>query len=148
VKNKANFLCVRFCANSEISSTLLDGFGTLNAAASTFSTAKGEDMHIHGAQQNLSHSLQSARESSADFAAQQAASTRKKLLSAAATIDAGSSAESAWMITAWDGNGSKSPASRGGSQPDAAEHAEPFNPAQPVQTTTPPAASTRVSFWA
>jgi len=103
-------------------------------------------MHIHGAQQNLSHSLQSARETSADFAAQLAASNRKKLLNAASSIDATTSPESAWMITAWDGN--KSPASRGGSQQDAPENGEPLKRAQSIQPIARPAASAPVSFWA
>jgi hypothetical protein len=71
-------------------------------------------MHIHGGHMNPNASLTGAHSSASALAARRAEETRKKLFATASELDAGSSSESAWMVTAWAGGNSA--ANQGSSQ--------------------------------
>jgi len=106
-------------------------------------------MHIHGAQQNLGQSLHAAREAGAAAAAERAEANRKKLLGAAAEIDASASAESAWMIAGWGGSGSGGRgASQHGSHYDAPTDAETSSRQDKPEAVARASPSAPVSFWA
>jgi hypothetical protein len=106
----------------------------------------GLSMHIHGAQ-NSGHSLHAAGESSAAMAARQAEANRKKLLGAAAGLDAAASAESAWMIAAW-GGGSGGSGGRGTAQQEAQGQPESSSRADTGQSVARTPSSAPVSYWA
>jgi hypothetical protein len=108
--------------------------------------SKGVQMHIHGAPPNLGLSLHSSGLSNAELSAQQAAATRKKLLASASGLEATSSPESAWMITAWGGGNSQG--GQGKSYNDSPRSSEPGNGKENYQPAAPASAAAPVSFWA
>jgi hypothetical protein len=106
-------------------------------------------MHIHGGHMNPNASLNGAHGSAATLAARRAEETRKKLFGTASEIDAASSSEGAWMVTAWAGGNSA--AGQGSSQDSSPNR--PDNSDQSKSSAAadepPRAASVRpVSFWA
>lgn len=70
-------------------------------------------MHIHAGNMNPHPSLAGAQQST--LVARRADETRKKLFAASAELDAVSTSESAWMITAWAGGSQSGEGAGGGS---------------------------------
>jgi hypothetical protein len=65
-------------------------------------------MHIHAGHLNLNASPAGPHASSSVLAARRAEETRKRLSAASSELDAASSSESDWMITAWAGGNAAS----------------------------------------
>jgi hypothetical protein len=114
-------------------------------------------MHIHGGNMNPNLSLGGAHASSSAQAARRAEETRKKLFAASSELDATSSTESAWMISAWAGG--DSPANHGSSHDSGQDHpdshlvsfpakSDQFRASAEVEQVSRTASARPVSFWA
>ena len=105
-------------------------------------------MHIHGGHMNPNSSLSGAHAASSALAARRAEETRKKLFAASSELDATSSTESAWMVTAWaGGNAASTPnrSSQGGQSESSNSESEAQSKSEGVSRT---AATGPVSYWA
>jgi hypothetical protein len=110
-------------------------------------------MHIHGGHMNPNASLNGAHGSAATLAARRAEETRKKLFGTASEIDAASSSEGGWMVTAWAGGDSAAGQGAGQASNLASSPNRPGNSDQSRSSAAadelPRTASARpVSFWA
>jgi hypothetical protein len=111
-------------------------------------------MHIHGGQMNPSTSLSGAHGSAASaLAARRAEETRKKLFSRASELDAATSSEGGWMVTAWaGGNSAADQKSNQGSNQDSSQHrfssSDQPKPSAEVEELPHTASARPVSFWA
>jgi len=74
-------------------------------------------MHIHGGHLNPNSSLGGANAASSALAARRAEEIRKKLFATSSELDAASSTEGAWMVTAWAGGNAAS-------TPDRSSHGQ------------------------
>ena len=104
-------------------------------------------MHIHGGHMNPNSSLSGAHAASSALAARRAEETRKKLFAASSELDATSSTESAWMVTAWAGGNAASTPDRSTQSQSGASNSE--SKAESEVEAVPRTAATRpVSYWA
>jgi hypothetical protein len=105
-------------------------------------------MHIHGGHLNPNSSLAGTHAASSALAARRAEETRKKLFAASSELDATSSTEGAWMVTAWaGGNGASTPdrSSQGGADSPNSDSSKSERELEELPRT---AAAGPVSYWA
>jgi hypothetical protein len=106
-------------------------------------------MHIHGGQMNPNTSLNGTHGSASAQAARHAEETRKKLFARASELDAATSSEGAWMVTAWAGGNS---AANQESDRDSSQHrfssSDQPKPSAEIEELPHTASARPVSFWA